>query len=167
MKDLLKQVSEKAIALADFDFTKSQIDEKWLGYPPASEDEIKDVEKKLEIQLPTDYKYFLAITNGFSAPNDIEPSLNSVQKIDFLKNIDNQIIEAYNIEGIKDIGQSLEKSILVGGIKEEQYFLLIPPKSKSEKWKYWKFANWIPGEEEYEGLEDYFTQVLEFMEDQI
>jgi len=83
------------------------------------------------------------------------------------KNIDNFIIESYNIDGIKNIGKQLEKSVLVGGINQEQYFLLIPPKSKNEKWKYWKFANWHPGEEEYINLENYFSEVLNFMNEQI
>ena len=61
----------------------------------------------------------------------------------------------------------MEKSILVGGINEEQYFLLIPHNLTTGKWKYWKFANWHPGEEEHENLESYFKDVLEFINEQI
>ena len=167
MKSLLKQISEKAIELADFEFTQEQTEKKWLGTKPASETEIKLTEKRLGIEFPTDFKKFLSITNGFSAPNDIEPTFEPTDKIDYLKNIDSFIIEAYSIDGIKNIGKELEKSILVGGINEEQYFLLIPSDLNREKWKYWKFANWHPGKEEHENLESYFNEVLEFINGQL
>lgn len=167
MYDTLKQISEKAIKLADFQFTQEKIENNWLGTNPASESEIKLTQDRLGIELPTDYKKFISITNGFSAPNDIEPTFESINKIDYLKNIDNFIIEAYSIDGIEDIGKQLEKSILIGGINQEQYFLLIPPDLTNRKWKYWKFANWHPGEEEHESLELYFKNVLNFINETI
>ncbi len=167
MDSLLKQISEKAIELADLEFTQEQTVNKWLGTKPASESEIKLTEKRLGIEFPSDFKKFLSITNGFSAPNDIEPTFEPTNKIDYLKNIDSFIIEAYSIDGIENIGKELEKSILVGGINEEQYFLLIPSDLTAGKWKYWKFANWHPGEEEHENLESYFKNVLEFINEQL
>tara|TARA_R110000744_G_scaffold379132_1_gene496479 strand:- start:628 stop:1146 length:519 start_codon:yes stop_codon:yes gene_type:complete len=167
MRDVLNQISVKAIELADFEFTQEQTENKWLGTKPASENEIQLTEKRLGIEFPADFKQFLSISNGFSAPNDIEPNFEPSDKIDFLKNIDSFIIEAYSINGIENIGKQLEKSILVGGINQEQYFLLIPPNSTNEKWKYWKFANWHPGEEEHESLESYFKEVLNFLNETI
>ena len=102
---------------------------------------------------------FLQITNGFIAPNSVEPSFMKVEEVDYLKNIDKFTIEAYNLP-------ELENSILVAGKDEEQYFLLIPPKNENEKWKYWKFANWMAGEQEFANLETYFKDVLDFMEKQ-
>jgi len=167
MHDLLKQISVKAIELADFEFNQEQTKNKWLGTRPTSKSEIELTEKRLGIELPNDFKLFLSITNGFSAPNHIEPTFEPVNKVDFLKNIDSFIIEAYSIDGIKNIGTQLKKSILVGGLNQEQYFLLIPPNSSNEKWKYWKFANWHPGEEEHISLESYFKEVLNLMNKQI
>ena len=167
MKSLLKQISEKAIELADFEFTQEQTENKWLGTKPASETEIRLTEKRLGIEFPADFKKFLSITNGFSAPNDIEPTFEQTNKIDYLKNINSFIIEAYSIDGIENIGKELVKSILVGGINEEQYFLIIPSDLKGGKWKYWKLANWYPEEEEYENLESYFKNVLEFINEQL
>nr|WP_298425479.1 hypothetical protein [uncultured Kordia sp.] len=90
------------------------------------------------MKFPNNFKQFLLISNGFSAPNDIEPNFESINKIDFLKNIDSFIIEAYCINEFEDIGKQLEKSILIAGINQEQYFLLIPPNSTNKKWKYWR-----------------------------
>lgn len=159
MDTLLKKISEKAIKLSDIEFTQEQIKNNWLGSKPASESEIEQTEKRLKIKFPNDFKLFLSITNGFSAPNEIEPTFEQITKIDYLKNIDSSIIEAYGID-------ELEKSILIGGINQEQYFLLIPPNTMNDHWKYWKFANWYPGEEEYENLESYFKNVLDFINEQ-
>ena len=65
MNSLLKQISKKAIELADFEFAQGQTDNKWLGTKPASEKEIKLTEKNSELiyqpilncfyQLQTDF----------------------------------------------------------------------------------------------------------------
>lgn len=157
MKNLLTSISEKAIRYEDFNFTPEQIETNWLGTIPASEKQISDVENKLGIKLPNDYIEFIKITNGFSAPNQIEPSFESIENIDFLKNIDPFTIEAYGLP-------ELENAILVAGIEEEQYFLLLPPESKNGEWKYWIFANWHAGENPYENLKEYFENVLQFIE---
>lgn len=167
MKTFLKQISEKAIELGDLEFTQDQTKKKWIGFDPAYESEIKITEERLGIELPPDFKEFLLITNGFSAPNVIEPTFETTDKIDFLKNIDSHIIQTYNLNEIENIGKQLEKSICIGGINEEQYFLLVPPNSLCEHWKYWKFANWLHGEEEYKDLTDYFKEVLNFIDEQI
>lgn len=157
MKDLLAEISQKATKYQDFNFTPKQVEKGWLGNIPATEEEILEAEIRLGLKLPEDYKEFLLITNGFSAPNDIEPSFEKVSEINFLKNIMDFVVEAY------DYLPELETAIIVGGKSEEQQFLLLPPKLESEQWKYWKFANWYPGEESFENLTEYFKNVLEFI----
>jgi len=157
MKSLLIEISQKAIKYEDFNFTTEQIEKEWLGNIPAMEKEISDTEIRLGVKFPEDYKEFLAITNGFSAPNDIEPSFENIMEVDYLKNVIEDVVEAYNYL------PELETAILVGGKSEEQQFLLLPPKSESEKWKYWKFANWFPGEQPFGSLKEYFEDVRQFI----
>ncbi len=159
MKDLLFEISKKAIKYEDFHFTPEQMDNNWLGNLPAVEKQLVEIERKLGIKLPDDYKAFLSITNGFSAPNDIEPSFEKVENIDFLKNVDEFVIEAYS----EVYNDELAESIIIGGINQEQYFLLIPPKTENGEWMYWKFANWIPGEHAFKNLKEYFEDVLLFL----
>jgi RNA polymerase subunit RPABC4/transcription elongation factor Spt4 len=135
MEKLLIAISEKAIKYEDFNFSREQIENNWLGTIPATEKQISETEKKLGIKLPKDYIDFIKVTNGFSAPNDVEPSFENIENIDFLKNIEPFAIEAYSYLS------ELKNAILIAGIEEEQYFLLIPPESENEEWKYWKFAN--------------------------
>src|SRR4051812_47035463 len=101
--------------------------------------------KKIECYIfPDDYKNFLMITNGFTSPINVEPTFEKVSNIDFLKNINPHLVKVWNDGELVDAEKKLSRSILIAGINEEQYFLLIPPTSQDEKWEYWKFANWIP-----------------------
>ena len=77
-----------------------------------------------------------------------------------MKDYDPTVIDIWRNAGNEDISSELAKSIIVAGKQEEQWFLLIPPSDNKSKWKYWKFANWIPGEIEYENLEEYFRDVI-------
>jgi cell wall assembly regulator SMI1 len=162
MKDLLKVLSISSIQLGDITYSSEQIKTQWLGSDiPASSEDIESAETRLGIKLPDDYKQFLLITNGFAATNNVEPQFEPIQKIDYLKNIDDFLVSVWKQDGTMEIGYDLEKSILIGGIDEEQCFLLIPPEN-NEGWKYWKFASWIPGEDPFDNLEGYFSYVLDF-----
>lgn len=165
MKKILKKISETAIKQGEFTFTPEQVESKWLGNEPASADEIKQLEERLQIVLPKDYKDFLLITNGFTTPNEnIEPSFESTINVGYLKDIDPEIIEIWiNNDELLDVAIKLSRSIIVGGRNQEQYFLLVPPLSESGEWEYWKFASWIPGEDPYEGMENYFINALDFL----
>lgn len=164
MKDILKEISVLAIQSNRASFTNEHKNLKWLGNDPASIEEIKAAEHQLGVELPEDYKNFLLTTNGFFTPCDsTEPTFEKVDKIDYLINIDDFAIEVWHQDALIEVGKELSRSIVVGGIHDEQYFLLIPPKTINEKWQYWKFANWIPGEEPYEDLETYFANVLDFL----
>ncbi|PWK77536.1 SUKH superfamily protein [Mucilaginibacter oryzae] len=164
MKYILKEISRLAIPEDRWNLlTDEQIQTEWLGKPPASENEIKAAEDRLGVAFPADYKDFLLIANGFSAPNDIEPGFEPADRVDFLKNIDPFLVEIWN-ETELDERVDLERSIVVAGIDAEQYFLLVPPLPGAVNWKYLKFANWIPGSIYYENLEAYFRNVLHFMQ---
>jgi len=160
----LKEISVTAIKLSPNKFTDEEREFGWLGNQPATKEAIKSAEQKLGMTLPEDYKAFLLITNGFFTPTDsTEPTFEPVENIDYLKNVDDFLIEVWCVPELIDIGQQLAKSIIIGGLEDEQYFLLIPPADEKSEWKYWKFASWIPGEQPYKNLNDYFTSTLEFL----
>ena len=168
MKKLLSKLFEKSIELNDFTFSDDQIKKKWIGNPPTTKLIIKEVEKKFGVKFPDDYKEMLLISNGFPAVNNIEPTFEPIENIIFYKDYEYSVIEIWRgMEGLDDEVENLKGSILIGGINGEQQFLLIPPKRKNDEWKYWKFANWIPGEEEYDNLTKYLKSVTEFMENEI
>ncbi len=57
-----------AILVNEFTFTPHQIKSDWLGNNPSTETQILELEARLGLSLPLDYRIFLSITNGFSAP---------------------------------------------------------------------------------------------------
>jgi len=163
MKLLLKNISQKALLLKDFKFSANQQKSGWLGNVPSSTKDISDLEQKLNLELPTDYKHLLELSNGFAAPSFTEPQFLSIAEVDFLKNINSELIEIWSETGNGEIAKELERSICIAGKNEEQQFLLIPPNVSNADWQYWKFAHWIPGKEVYENLTTYFQSVLDFI----
>lgn len=131
----------------------------------ASNSAIQALEQKLGIALPTEYKQFLLITNGLDLPSYTEPNFVAADKVTFLRDNQTEIIEAYSFDEAYSIGNDLRNSILVTETDAEQYFLLIPPTQQSN-WKFWKFANWLPGEAEYSSLTAYFQEVIEIIKEE-
>ncbi len=159
MENILRGISKSVILLNDGAFTEEQKKTRWLGFAPATDAAIDATEKRLNCSLPTDYKDFLRLTNGFSQTNNaVHSTFLPVEKIDFLINLDDDLIEAWE-ESMPDIGKTLRTSILIGGLNESQQVLLIPQKNK---WIYWQFAGWIPGERPYKNLKTYFKGVFDF-----
>lgn len=170
MRELLKQISIKAIALSDIKYSEEQVNNKWLSSRAASQVDIDRLEKRLDIVLPEDYKSFLLLTNGFCATTSIDISFEPINKVDYLKNFEHfkESLSFYDEIGeSQEISAQFKNSIIIGGIEEEQSFLLLPPLDNDTKWKYWRFANWNAGEDEFENLEEHFKDVLEFVEDTI
>jgi hypothetical protein len=165
MIDILHEISQKAILLNEMPFTEEQKKTGWLGFPPASDVAIAAVEMRLGVKFPDDYVEFLKICNGFSQADCISCSFFSVDEIDFLRVLDEDLIEIWSEHGIPEVAEILQTSILVGGPTAQQ-FLLIPPVEEKGQWRYWKFASWIPGEEEHASLKDYFLSELAFLENQ-
>lgn len=124
----------------------------------ASIDQINKTQDRLGLVLPKDYCDFISVTDGFKAPSDIHSTFHSIEEIDFFRNAFPDVSQYFTY-----ISVELDRSIVVAGKNEEQQFLLIPPLTNKDEWKYWAFANWIPGEESYRDLKAYFLSVLDFL----
>lgn len=158
MKETLSTLSDLARKLGG---------EQALTHAPARDDAVTALEQKLNTALPDDYKTLLAITNGLKAPIDTEPSFLPAERVDYLNNVDAELINIWRETGNEEIADLLATSILVAGRDEEQQFLLLPPHTHSPHWQYWKFAHWIPGEEPYDNLTAYFDSVVVFMQEEL
>ena len=169
MKKTLEILFEKSVAFGDEEYSDIQIQTKWIGNPPATNKEIENTEKRLGLKLPQDYINMLSIANGFpTSSNSVEPSFQKIEDVDFYKNYQWNVIDTWKEMGeLDDVVCELEKAIIIAGLEEEQQFLLIPPSDGQQEWKYWKFAMWIPGEEEFKDLKAYFEKVIEFLNEQI
>jgi cell wall assembly regulator SMI1 len=164
MEKILRGISKSVFLLNEIDFTEEQKKSNWLGYAPATEEAIQAAEKRLNCSLPTDYKDFLRISNGFAqTSNAVHSTFLPVEKIDYLLNLDDDLIEIWEDTGNVEVGKILRTSILIGGLNESQHVLLIPQK---KGWIYWQFAAWIPGERPHKNLKTYFKYVFDFFKDE-
>ena len=164
MKKILEEISKRALLLNEYDFSEEQIESNWLGFEPATDEQIEEAQKRLGIKLPQDYIDFLKITNGFPEYSVISPSFLPVEKIDYLNILNEDFVNVYpKFEDPTEIEQGVPFSLLIAGLDEEQSFLIIPPNNNRDKWLYCKSAYWIPGEEEFNSLENYFIEDLEFL----
>jgi len=167
MQKLLQDISKRALLLNEYDFTEEQKQSNWLGANPASDDEIERTKKLLQADLPKDYIDFLKITNGFPQCIGTGVTFLPIDKVDYLINVDEDLVQIWNSHAeLNNTREALSASLLIGGLNEEQYFLLIPPNDDNKKWRYWKFASWIPGEHEFKSLKDYFRSELTFLKEE-
>ncbi|MBN2746237.1 MAG: SMI1/KNR4 family protein [Bacteroidales bacterium] len=168
MKELIDRLFTLSIKLGDFEFTCGERQTRWLGRPPASSQEIIAAEQRLNQCLPTDYKSLLAVTNGYRELTNVEPSFLPIERVDWLKNVNPEQLRI-----TKEFGddpeeeERLERSIVIGGIDEEQSFYIIPPDPNKNEWTYYKYAYWDPMGSFYSGIEEYLKDTINFMEKEI
>ena len=168
LRALLQRISDSAISKKDIDFDDTVRQSKWLGYPPATVARIQAAEKRLGIKLPEDYKAFLLATDGFRATGNTDINFLPVERIGRLRDLDSEAVAIGGDpvdENDSAHAAGYTRSIIIGGLKEEQQFLLVPPGGKDKEWQYWFSAFWLPGEKAYPSLRFYLEYELQFMMD--
>ncbi|KAI4744860.1 hypothetical protein E4T50_04740 [Aureobasidium sp. EXF-12298] len=87
ISELLQSCNDDSIARSDSHWVEMEEPKPTSLYkPPASEEQISNLEQRLKVSLPEDFKAFLRISNGFGVQTDGfgDPSLRSVDEIDWL-----------------------------------------------------------------------------------
>jgi hypothetical protein len=92
MKELLENISKTAIENNEEIDLTIPIEGKWLGFTPASDLEIEQLEKKLKLKLPTGYLSFLKITNGFRKFCSVDSGFEQIDNVDYLKNANTELL---------------------------------------------------------------------------
>lgn len=167
-KQLLDKISKIAIKQKTIDFSEHILSKKILSKLPATKEDISKVENRLNITLPEDYKKFLLTSNGFECFSTTGVTLIPVEEIDFLINVDKQLIDIWANEIDESdpvFSKKLKSSIIIGGKEEEQQLLLIPLPNKN--WECWHFSSWRPGEVIYESFRFYMEGELQSLEDNL
>jgi cell wall assembly regulator SMI1 len=121
----------------------------WLGYPPATYDQITRLEARLGKTLPLSYRHFLEASNGFRQPGVMVWRMLPAEVVDWYRSRHQSTIETWKQN--EDLSNTLEISA------RERYgtavFLLdagiIDP---AGEWEAVYFAHWIPGSFRYRSL---------------
>src|SRR6266542_2367753 len=150
----------------DEDSPPEQVFSGWLGYPGASEQQVYDLEQRLQTRLPPSYHSFLLASNGFRQPDNTVPRLYSTRQVDWYGNTNQATIDLW----LKSFQESqklypnapapLEDAFepdlpftLQVSAEEEAgtaVYLLNPQKvSEDGEWEAWLFAHWVPGVNRY------------------
>jgi hypothetical protein len=165
-RELLNKLSRLAIEQKTMEFSEDVLQRKSLSRPPASKEKVKLLEHRLNLTLPEDYRKFLLTSNGFESFSSTGVTLASAEKVDFLRNVDEQLIDIW-ADSMDDInpefGEKLKNSIIIGGHEEEQQLLLIPLQKSG--WECWHFSSWMPGEVVYQSFRFYMEDELQKLED--
>jgi hypothetical protein len=167
IKALISSVSKNSIKLNPEFFTDDEKLNKWIGKEPATADAIKDAEKRLSVVLPDDVIDLYETTNGTSEIlKQTFGGFVPIGKIDWLKNLQPETIEAYSGMGEAYV-EALNNSIVIAGSNHPHSVFIIQPYGTFKNWRYWEFAHFLPGENEFQGIEKYLERLNNFLEDQI
>ena len=100
----------------------------------------------------------------------LNPSLMPVEKIDYLKNVEQpELFKLYSGFPVKEndtesFEEYVSRAILISEYPEEQMIWLIPPKEEFDSWQTWFFANWNPGETRYPSFRHFIEEQIQALE---
>jgi hypothetical protein len=157
---LLQELSN--LAIADIDIrdrlTKEQIEGRWLGEPPANDEQIAAAEKRLGVALPASYRAFLKVSNGWHYSNPFVAQVAGTDDIGYLRDIDPELISAWNSGYDSDAVEEasgrewperhLGETILINvpsDYDDASNLMLNPATVQDGEMEAWFFSSWTPG----------------------
>jgi hypothetical protein len=167
IKTLLSSISKNSITLNPEFFAENEKANNWIGKTPASENAIETTEKRLAIKPPQDVVDLYKISNGTTEIlHQTFSGFDAIETIDWLKNLQPDTIGAYADMG-EEYLETLKNSIVIAGANQPHMVLIIQPYLKTKDWRYWEFAHYIPGENEFFGIEKYLERLNQFLKDKL
>jgi cell wall assembly regulator SMI1 len=186
MKNLKKLLEELSILINQnvednfLLYDKNDLKNNWLGYEPASEEQIRLKEKELGIHLPESYKEFLFITNGFKQVSNFTGNLYSVDMIDWTKKLEPDLLEAYEdqedfdseltdemLNDYSDINNSkwkfsdFKETIVISDWGDATLVMLNPNSKNKIDYEVWEFGNWFPGAHRFQTFTHFIQSQIE------
>ena len=142
----------------EFSLPADVLDKRWVGYDPATEEQIADVEARLGVRLPPSYRAFLKVSNGWRVCNPYMEDVYPVEKIDFTRTTDADLIAMWEQDrvgaergGVADIAHTIQ----ISGWTDMAVLLLNPQKTTGDgEWEAWFYTDNIPGAEVFPSFWD-------------
>ena len=144
------------------DITPEVIDSGWLGFPAATESQLRQLEARLKVSLPPSYRSFLLTSNGFHQPGQLVPRLfgaNEVRPFDEGATWVGEPVsdEEYFVYGPEQLPETmrheyLSTALVVSATEEAgtaMYLLNPQVVSETGEWEAWLMAHWLPGATRY------------------
>jgi hypothetical protein len=169
----LRQWNDDVLASATADKVPADArDWKWLGFPPATEEQLATAEQRLGIPLPPSYRSFLAVSNGWKYVCRAVPRLWGVDHLDWFRKNEPDSVELWGqpmaMEPLPDDvyfsydggeqdyrTEHLRETLQIGPMGDVAFLLLNPQViSKEGEWECWMLASWIPGVHRYRSFRE-------------
>jgi hypothetical protein len=163
-RPFLEEWSRAILASPDvehFELPPDVIESGWLGYPPATDEQIAAAEARLGVALPPSYKAFLKVTNGWRQTGGAVERLLPVEEIDWLRVLHSDWIDAWTMFGPEEYDPEFDPvdlrhmpgTLVISEIGDAAIMLLNPAvKTPDGEWQAWFFANWIPGADPHDSF---------------
>lgn len=141
----------------------------WLGFPPATADEVETLEKRLGTRLPDSYRSFLHTSNGWRTAGAFVYDLLPAAEVTWFRDNHRDWLDAWEA-GAREYGEPIpvsdeeyfvygpeqnsckfrdeywRETLAISGIGDSAIYLLNPLVVTPEgEWEAWCFANWYPG----------------------
>lgn len=139
----------------------------WLGFPPATEQQIAAAEARLQIALPPSYRAFLKTSNGWARATQFVERIRGVDEVEWFCKFHRDWIAAYAQPGAES-GTSdeeyfgygriaehfrsahLKAAMQISDVGDSAVYLLNPQViSRDGEWEAWFLADWVPGVRRY------------------
>ena len=155
-----------------FEPSPQAIENQWLGYPGATEEQIQQAEERLGTKLPPSYRSFLKVTNGWRQTTPFIYKLWSAGEVDWFRVRNEDWIEAWAPDGSEvpdeeyfvygenqnDVAlrrEYLATALEISDVGDSGIYLLNPQVVTPEgEWEAWFFANWLPGANRYRSFRE-------------
>ena len=159
----------------------------WLGYPGATEEQLRSAEARLAIPLPPSYRAFLAASNGFRAPGAFVDVVWPAEEIGWYAARHQDLIDGW-MEGhrlfaglatpsVRDAEyfvygehqdparlrpEYLQTALQVSPFGDAAVYLLNPKAVTPEgEWEAWMHASWLPGAARYRSFWELMVEEFE------
>ena len=156
--DLLEKLSARVLADRELaaDLPDEALETGWLGTTGATAQQLNGAESRLGLRLPSSYRAFLEISNGWYTTSFLCQRLLPVEEVIPFIESDPQWVQAY---GQTDIATALRGAIQVSTITDNGVCLLVP--SDAVDCETWWFASWMAGKRSFPSFYDFIRNELE------
>jgi hypothetical protein len=150
----------------------------WLGFPPATDEEISAVEHQLGISLPPSYRAFLSVSNGWRRTTHFIERLWGTKEINWYRKKNKESTSAFT-QGYSAYGSNdqvpdeeyfaydqwagdirpkhFKETLQISAVTEgDTAVCLLNPQviSKDGEWEAWFFAAWLRGAHRYRSFRE-------------
>ena len=186
MRDILKEISLDYFRLNDELSLKNQLasgllekdvlESKWLGFEPAGNEVIDKRERELNTSLPKSYCEFLKASNGFRSVSPFLDNLFSIEKVNWLRELDdaswfdyddevdsqiddNEYLDYENQDSVWYRKEYFKHSLKISEWYDGMCIFLNPNIQHEGEWEVLEYATWYPGVMRYRNFREYLEKV--------